>query len=148
MKRASSWSTLLGWWVADDGKTVLLEQIGCESLVVTVAPERGAESYVGAELLGGGLKRIERVRAQPQRTKRGHWYLEIEAGTDAVGPTYRLYPAQGGHGTWQPVSQVIAGAVSALLPEVHIGLYDDWEDDLGVPWAFPLLPLMRSARPT
>lgn len=28
-----------------------------------------------------------------------------------------------------------------LVPEVTMGMYDDWDDDLGVPWAFPLAPL-------
>ena len=28
--------------------------------------------------------------------------------------------------------------VWVLIPEVLMGLYDDWEDDFGVPWVFPL----------
>ncbi|MEZ5002360.1 MAG: hypothetical protein R2730_04925 [Chitinophagales bacterium] len=25
-----------------------------------------------------------------------------------------------------------------VRPRIGMGLYDDWEEDLGVPWAFPL----------
>jgi hypothetical protein len=51
--------------------------------------------------------------------------LVVEVGTPDLGPTLCLaYSDEGG-----PVR---------LVPEVRMGLYDDWEDDFGVPWLFPL----------
>jgi len=30
-----------------------------------------------------------------------------------------------------------------LVPEVGMGMYDDFDDDLGVPWAFPLAAFVK-----
>jgi hypothetical protein len=52
-------------------------------------------------------------------------YLIVEAGKLGVvglGPTLELRPLSN----------------NELKPNVSMGLYDDWEDDLGLPWAFPL----------
>ena len=35
-------------------------------------------------------------------------------------------------------------AAERLVPEVQCGLYDDWEEDFGVPWVFPLSIFLRS----
>lgn len=51
----------------------------------------------------------------------------IEAGMVGIGPTVELRDTGG-----------------ALVPRVSMGLYDDYEDDLGVPWAFPLGPYGRA----
>jgi hypothetical protein len=81
----------MGWWVADDGKAVLIEHTH-KKLHVTVAPARGGTPYSSAELLRGGTKRIERMLASCFVDEHGRRYLEIEAGTPEIGPTYRLYP--------------------------------------------------------
>jgi hypothetical protein len=52
-------------------------------------------------------------------------YLKVEAGKLGIagaGPTLDLRPLTS----------------DTLLPSVSMGLYDDWEDDLGIPWALPL----------
>ncbi len=36
-----------------------------------------------------------------------------------------------------PIDQVSA------IPTVGMGLYDDYDDDLGAPWAFPLVPFHK-----
>jgi len=72
-------------------------------------------------------------------------YLEIEAGTPGLGPTYRLYATvQTAHGPRPATLRTPARRV-VLVPSPSIGLYDDWDDDFGVPWAYPLLPLTRRA---
>ena len=54
--------------------------------------------------------------------------LVVEAGVVGLGPTYRLTRTDD----------------DRLVPEVGMGLYDDFEEDLGVPWAFPLEPYRRA----
>jgi len=49
--------------------------------------------------------------------------LEVELGMPGLGPTLCLTYLDG---------------PPRLVPEVRMGLYDDWEDDFGVPWLFPL----------
>ncbi|MFB9905707.1 hypothetical protein [Allokutzneria oryzae] len=114
-----------GTWTAEDGKTVTIEHD--DGLRVTVSPAPGAPPYQSAELLGGGTKAIHRLPASTNTDGEGREYLEIEAGTPNLGPTYRLHPEG-----------------DTLWPVVVMGLYDDYDDDLGAPWAFPLLPLHRS----
>ncbi len=57
--------------------------------------------------------------------KRATEFLRVEAGVlrlDGLGPTLDLIPI----------------GEDELTPVVSIGLYDDWNDDLGLPWAHPL----------
>jgi hypothetical protein len=52
-------------------------------------------------------------------------FLKVEAGIlghAGAGPTLDLFPI----------------SADQFRPRVSMGLYDDWEDDLGLPWAFPL----------
>jgi hypothetical protein len=135
----------VGWWVAADGKAVLIET-RLRSILVSVAPDREPEPYVSAQLLDGEAKRIERLEPSPWVDERGRRYLEIEAGTPEVGPTYRLYSAV----ELSPGSRASAENKTdvrdvILIPDSSMGLYDDWEDDLGVPWAYPLDQLRWAA---
>ncbi len=65
--------------------------------------------------------------------------LQAEAGITFAGPTYNIYFIHEPPGDEQtyfakegnPLPEIFAA------PEVGIGLYDDWDDDLGVPWGFP-----------
>ncbi|NHJ87838.1 MAG: hypothetical protein FK734_20415 [Asgard group archaeon] len=66
--------------------------------------------------------------------QRGAKRLQIEVGIDFVGPTYNLYLSKI-IGNKQKLIEELNNI--ELYPEVQMGLYDDWEDDLGVPWAFP-----------
>jgi hypothetical protein len=143
----SGWT---GWWVAHDGKALLIERKH-EQVLVTVAPARGAKSYSSVELLAGGTKQIEQLPASCFVDDHGRRYLEIEAGTAELGPTYRIYPVVESRegqplGTGEYSQFVVAHdsvpvADLILAPNTSIGLYDDYEDDLGVPWAMPLAPL-------
>jgi hypothetical protein len=123
---------LAGWWVAADGKAVLIEHVD-DQLLITVAPTRDAPAYRSAELLGGGHADIRRLPAEVGGTDDVP-FLQVEAGTPGLGPTYRL------HVVTEPAGDVL------LVPNVGMGLYDDYDDDLGVPWAFPLLPLRLAQR--
>src|SRR3989304_2500693 len=61
-------------------------------------------------------------------------HLKVEAGIlqiDGAGPTLNLFPI----------------SHDELKPEVVMGLYDDWDDDLGLAWAFPLSVYRRHSPP-
>lgn len=130
-----------GMWCADDGKSVKIECEG-RSVLVTVQPTAHAGPYSSARLLDGERKAISRLPARTERDARGGLRLSVEAGSDGLGPCYHLDPmihgASGalvrptGH---EPPSSLV------IVPHVTIGLYDDWEDDIGVPWAYPLAPM-------
>lgn len=71
----------------------------------------------------------------------------MEAGTAELGPTYRLYPATESPTGWRTADSDVPADRLVLIPITLIGLYDDFDDDLGVPWAHPLLPLRRPPAP-
>ncbi len=60
--------------------------------------------------------------------------LVVELDEPGLGPTMRLAPRT-------------EDGVRTLVPEVGIGLYGDFEDDLGVPWVFPLSVYRRASPP-
>jgi hypothetical protein len=132
----------VGTWVGADGKAVqLMGDSG--GILVTVSPGRGEPAYLSAELLRGGRKRIERLPANCRIDDEGRWYLEIEAGTQDLGPTYRLYAAVTDGADLRHAHPDDAVDSLVLVPDTSMGLYDDYDDDLGVPWAYPLQPLRR-----
>ena len=136
-----------GRWEARDGKTIRIAVSGSE-LSVSAAPTADADPYRSAELLGGGTKLIERLPATCFVDEGGRRYLEIEAGTPGLGPTYRLsafVEAADGDLCGAEDSARVEDVI--LVPNTSIGLYDDFEDDLGVPWALPLEPMRWQAGP-
>jgi hypothetical protein len=130
----------VGTWVAPDLKTVSVDW-SREGITVTVSPGPEQAPYTSAPLLGGDTKVIEHLPARCYIDDKGRKYLEVEAGTPGVGPVYRLYAAvhdaRGRHIAADdvPVERLV------LVPNTSTGLYDEYEDDLGVPWAYPLNPL-------
>lgn len=138
---AGGWpSSWVGTWTAYDGKTVVISRSDCGT-TVTVSPTPGQPAYLSAELLGGGTKRIDGLPASCQVDDDGRRYLEIEAGSPGLGPTYRLYAAVAGPGGLRKAHDDVAADRLMLVPNTVGGLYDDWDDDLGAPWAYPLDPL-------
>lgn len=129
-----------GTWHAEDGKSVSVERDG-QQVLVTVRPSPRAAPYLSAELLGGGRRSVLRLPAVAE-VDRGHLRLSVEAGTEDLGPRYHLRPAVGrADGTLTRPTGAEPPSDLVLVPEVTMGMYDDWDDDLGVPWAFPLAPL-------
>ena len=131
----------VGRWSAADGKTVTIERGRGRTYMATVRPAVGEPPYTSAGLLGGQTKQIDRLEAACHVDDEGRRYLEIEAGTPDVGPTYRLYAAVEDSAGMLPAPDTTAPESVLLLPNTSIGLYDDWEDDQGVPWAYPLAEL-------
>ena len=147
MVRREDWSpSWVGTWTADDGKTVrVVRDDG--GIAVTVSPGRGQAAYLSAELLGGGRKRIEDLPARGLIDVESRRYLEIEAGTPGLGPTYRLYAAVTEGTRLRQAHHDDSVDRLVLVPNTSIGMYDDLDDDLGVPWAYPLAPFRRPHPP-
>lgn len=140
---AADWpDSWLGTWVGPDGKVVTIDLHG-NALAVTVRPGVGMRPYDSAPLLDGSTKAIEGLPAACRRDPKRGLFLEVEAGTAAIGPTYRLYAAVESLARWRAAGADLPVDQLVLIPNTFIGLYDDFEDDLGVWWAYPLLPLQR-----
>jgi hypothetical protein len=122
-----------------DSKTVVIAW-DRRGPTVTVRPGPNQPPYRSAPLLHGGTKPIENLPARCRADHEGHRYLEIEAGTEELGPTYRLYATVDAE-FGRDVGRDTPAAHITLVPAMSIGLYDDYDDDLGVPWALPLNPL-------
>jgi hypothetical protein len=132
----------LGTWIDSNGKAVTIESDG-QALTVTVRPGVGLAPYTSATLLDGGTKAIERLEAACHLDAKRGRFLEVETGTAEIGPTYRLYAAIDSPTGWRAADVDVLVDQLVLIPNTIIGLYDDFDDDLGVPWAYPLLPLRR-----
>lgn len=148
MSSESSWPPAwVGSWTAADGKTVEIRRSG-HRVLVTVSPHPEAPPYTSAELLRGGTKLIRDLEATCAVDAKGRKYLEVEAGTEGIGPSYRLYAGRAvpDREGVRPAGDDLDPEQVVLAPQCLVGLYDDYEDDLGVPWAYPLQPLERPAR--
>jgi hypothetical protein len=130
----------VGTWVAADGKTISISW-GTQGAAVTVRSGPGQAPCRSHELLGGGTKMIEDLPARCELDEQGRRYLEVEAGTPTVGATYRLYPAIEDAAGFRSAGDDVNVEQLLLVPNTAIGLYDDYDDDLGVSWAIPLQPL-------
>ncbi|MBF9132118.1 hypothetical protein I0C86_24640 [Plantactinospora sp. S1510] len=141
MRSIAGWSTSwTGTWVAADAKTVRLSHGDC-GITVTVSPGPDQPPYRSAPLLDGGTKRIENLPTSLLVDEAGRQCLEVEAGVPGLGPTYRLYAAVRDAAGLSIARGDVAVDRIVLIPNTAIGLYDDFDDDLGVPWAYPLSPL-------
>lgn len=136
----------VGTWTAADGKTVTVS-LSRRTPVVTVRPSADAAPYQSNELLKGGVKPIAELEGRPEYDNEGRLRLSVEAGTPEIGPRYHLHPVVGseGEGWARPTGAEKVSSIT-LLPNISTGLYDDYEDDLGVSWALPLEPLHWSGR--
>jgi len=65
----------------------------------------------------------EPAENMPSKLKDGK--LVVELGTSGLGPALVL-------------EFIESDGKDFLIPEIQMGLYDDYEDDLGVGWIFPL----------
>ena len=108
----------LGRWRDGSGRVLAIRTGDDGAILADYADADGA--YVMRSLLN--------FRKSPSRdmpAAMADELLVVELGTPGLGPTLALGLA-GDPG--RPV----------LVPRIDMGLYDDWEDDFGVPWALPL----------
>jgi hypothetical protein len=119
-----------GLWLDEGGRVLDISPSTALEAVVTVSPSLAAPCYPAEGTLAFD------TRARPATVYRGDGEtprLMVEVGMEGLGPTYQLTFAAHDDGS------------AVLIPHVGIGLYDDFEDDLGVPWAFPLAPYRRAS---
>jgi hypothetical protein len=130
----------LGHWVDINGKTILIEESFGE-YAVSVFDKNGNPYTI--DLLGDDTKSTIKLKAIIEEDTDGKPMLQVEAGTEEIGPTYQLYFITKKESNYRiakpadPIDKIL------IKPNVGMGLYDDWEDDLGVPWAFPLEPFQK-----
>ena len=120
-----------GLWLDEHGRVLDIVPGNETEAAVTIAPSLEQSCYRCDGLLGAidMKERPANVYRRDGETAR----LMVEVGVVGLGPTYQLTFAAADDGT------------AILIPHVGIGLYDDFEDDLGVPWAFPLAPYKRAS---
>ena len=126
---------LCGLWIDEDGKAVFITKI--ELLVFKTAIIFDLEEQLEKNSIhiDEHLKRLTSNWVYDE--SREVFRLQIEAGIESIGPTYNLYVSSIGE-TSKSFDIDKAKIVDIrLIPEVQIGLYDDFEDDLGVEWGFP-----------
>jgi hypothetical protein len=112
---------LAGLWIDATGRALLIAHRSGGSYSVSVAPSVSDDWYPRSLLCG-------RATTHGMPATFAGAKLVVEAGEQGLGPTWELTP--GGE---------------ELVPCVRMGLYDDFDDDLGVPWAFPLSRFRRAS---
>jgi len=126
---------LCGLWIDEDGKAVYIVKI--EPLVLKTAVIFDLPEQLESDSLhiNEHLKQLSTNWVLDEKRKIHR--LQIEAGIENIGPTYNLYVSS--IGASSESFDIITAKIDdiRLIPEVQMGLYDDWEDDLGVEWGFP-----------
>lgn len=136
-KRKSIPNSWCGLWKDINGKQLIIESTKHDFFLVTVLDTNGELFEI--ELLGGNKKKTKGLIGRFTIDTNKNPILQVEAGSNDIGPTYDLYFL-----THNEDNKLILANNSTniekiiIRPNVGIGLYDDWEDDLGVPWADPL----------
>ena len=132
-------TTWMGEWMDESGRTITIDMLNDKEFIVSIRNPDGHPFKLNR--FGFQLFRSQTIALKTSFTtdKDGRQLLQVEAGKVGLGPTYKLYFVANGEGeTIRPASCDDAIDNVRIMPEIGMGLYDDWEDDLGVPWALPL----------
>ncbi|MCY9670854.1 hypothetical protein M5X11_39235 [Paenibacillus alginolyticus] len=108
----------IGSWTNHSGHILKIYKINHIEVRVDFYPHLGCEP-INRELLG---RRALSVNMKAILQEQG---LQIELGEEGLGPTLEL-------------AVTMINNKDYLEPQVVMGLYDDYEDDFGVPWILPL----------
>ncbi|QNR24542.1 hypothetical protein [Croceimicrobium hydrocarbonivorans] len=131
-----------GLWIDKNGKQVIIEPTKHNFYAVTVLDSQG-EAYK-INLLAGNTKDTIGLLGRFATDSNGIPFLQVEAGRMDLGPTYNLYFLNAENNQKLQLANNSDDLNNIIMrPYVESGLYDDWEDDLGVPWAFPLADFKR-----
>lgn len=126
-----------GLWTDKNGKQVIIQPIVSRSYSVTVL-DRFDNSFQ-IDLLENEKKETRHLTGHFTKDTNGNPLLQVEAGSNGIGPTYNLYFLTADKDEKLKLAKNSDNLGEIIIkPNVGMGLYDDWEDDLGVPWAFPL----------
>ena len=134
-----------GLWTDRKGRQLIIKSTQHDFYSVTVLDANGMPYEI--ELLDGKSKKTIDLIARFTKDLKKTTILQVEAGMNGAGPTYNLYFLKVNRydkPRWARKSDDVNDVI--INPDVGMGLYDDWEDDLGVPWAFPLEYYKKSNR--
>ncbi|GAB7089703.1 hypothetical protein [Marinifilum fragile] len=126
-----------GTWIDETGRKLHIESTKHDFYLATIRDKNNTAYKI--ELLVEQVKETVNLMAQFIEDVHKNPCLQIEAGIHDIGPTYKLYfllKKENGDVRLAKNSDKLENLI--IRPDVGIGLYDDLEDDLGVPWAFPL----------
>ncbi|MUP16829.1 hypothetical protein [Ancylomarina euxina] len=136
-KRKSIPKSWCGQWTDKNGKHLIIRSTLHDFYSVTILDKKGNPYEI--KLLGDEKKETKKLTGKFTKDTNGNPILQVEAGSNEIGPTYDLYfLTTMGEDKLKLSRNADALEKIIIKPNVGMGLYDDWEDDLGVPWAFPL----------
>ncbi len=129
-----SWCRL---WTDKNEKQLIIQATKHDFYSVTVLDKNGIPFQI--DLLGNKKRNTKKLTGQFTKDTNGNPILQVEAGSNEIGPTLDLYfLTTKGNDEYRLAKNTDDIDKIIIKPSVGMGLYDDWEDDLGVPWAFPL----------
>jgi len=135
--RKSIPSAWCGLWTDRNGKQLIIKEVKRQLYSITILDKSGIPFQIN--LLDNNKKETVNLIGNFTTDTEKRPILQVEAGSDGIGPTYNLYfVTKKSNGKLNLAHNKDDLKELIILPSVGIGLYDDWEDDLGVPWAFPL----------
>ena len=126
-----------GHWVDKNGKQLIIETLHKDSYYVSILDQNGQPYKI--DLLDNKITQTIKLKAIVDKDTNNNYILQVEAGTEDIGPTYNLYFLtidKDGNKRLANSNDDLKNIF--ITPNVGLGLYDDFEDNLGVPWAFPL----------
>jgi hypothetical protein len=127
-----------GTWADKDGKKLIIEPTRHKFYIINVLDPKGQPFQIDL-LLEEKTKKTTNLIGRFSKDTNNNSILEVEAGINDIGPTFNLYfLTVKQNGKLRPARNLDNLKDIVIKPDVGMGLYDDWEDDLGVPWAFPL----------
>ena len=134
--RKSIPETWCGLWTDKNGKQIKIESTQHEFYVVSIMNSKGQPYQI--KLLDDSKRDTINLTGRFVTDTNGYPILQVEAGENGLGPTYSLYFLTTNEQKLRLAKNSDDLNEITIKPNVGLGLYDDWEDDLGVPWAFPL----------
>jgi hypothetical protein len=126
-----------GQWKDEYGRKLIIKGSQHGFYVVTVLDPNGQPYEI--DLLENKKKKTLSLTSRFTVDTDKNPILQVEAGSKNIGPTYDLHflskdknDSESNARNSDDIDRVY------IKTNVGMGLYNDWEDDLGVPWAFPL----------
>jgi len=126
---------LCGLWVDEDGKAIYITKVKPLEFRTTIIFDFNEQLENKTMKIDEHLKQLL-TRWLPDEQRNVN-RLQIEAGIQFLGPTYNLYLSKVDDKPQNFILKTYETENIVLYPEVQMGLYDDWEEDLGVSWGFP-----------
>ncbi len=129
-------------WIDKNGKQVIIRTTKHDFYDVSVLDINGQPYQI--KLLNNQTKNTTGLTGLFTKDINGNPILQVEAGTIEIGPTYNLYFLAIDSNQKTRLAKNSDSLEKIIIkPNVGIGLYDNWDDDFGVAWAYPLEDLVK-----